>query len=368
MLILGLVLAFVLAPAAVPAASSQPNAPAARLSGRVIDAGTGAPISSARVLLVSQPRHVAGPVPQVLTDHEGRYVFDTVAPGQYRVDVQKSGILPPAEPAQVPNVTLSAGQIVDDWDVSVRKGGAIAGRILDPFGEPLVDVGVRATQRGVDAAPARAMASSQAMLHGMVAIDLRAQGITTNDLGEFRLFGLAPGEYILTATPQPRFGNQHGSADAAIAAATFYPGVPDAAAAQTITVTAGETVGGIEFRLETTAGFKVSGVIVDQAGAPVTGAMVMLRGDPRSPVAIMGPVGQTSSDANGRFVLGNVPSGSYYATVIPIVVSTLTASNGAGNFTASGGLQAPRSEPVAVTVADADVEGVTIVASSQTRR
>ena len=140
---------------------------------------------------------------------------------------------------------------------------------------------------------------------------LRPQVFQTNDLGEFRIFGLAPGEYVLAASPQQRFGFQNLSIDTTLLASTFYPGVSDTAAAQTIIVTAGETVGGVEFRLLTTAGFKVSGVVVDQTGAPVAGAMVMLRGDPRSAVAIMGPVGQSSSDANGRFVLGNVPSGSY---------------------------------------------------------
>ncbi len=136
----------------------------------------------------------------------------------------------------------------------------------------------------------------------------------------------------------------------------------DTAAAQTILVTAGETVGGVEFRLLTAAGFKVSGVVVDQAGAPIVGAMVLLRGDPRAEVAIMGPVGQSSSDANGRFVLGNVPSGSYSATVIPIFVSR---TSGGDSFESSGinggGPQALRVDPVAVVVADADVDGVTIV-------
>ena len=111
----------------------------------------------------------------------------------------------------------------------------------------------------------------------------------------------------------------------------------DASAAQPITVTAGETVGGVEFRLLTTPGFSVSGVVVDQAGTPVAGAMVMLRGDPRAGVAIMGPAGQSSSDANGRFVFGNIPSGSYYATVIPDLPGRLEATAVESGVISSGG-------------------------------
>ena len=359
MRILGLVLSLLVATGPTYAAAPQAGTPSAYLSGRVVEEGTGAPVSSARVILFSQPRNAPGPIPQTITDQDGRYTFEGVAPGRYRVDVQKSGILPPADPARAATVTLAAGQVVDDWIVPVQRAGAIAGRILDPFGEPLADVSVRAVQRNGPGA-----VSSQAIISSPLSVDFRAQGFQTNDLGEFRVFGLPPGEYVLSATPPQRFGFQNISTDTTLLASTFYPGAPDPAAAQTITVTAGETVGGVEFRLLTTAGFRVSGVVVDQAGAPVAGAMVMLRGDPRSGVAIMGPVGQSASDGNGMFVLGNVPSGSYYATVIPIVVSrTIGSDIVEGGAIGSGGPQPAGTDPIAVVVADADVDGLTIVVS-----
>ena len=354
MLIVGLVLSLIFAAGPTRAAAAQASAQSASLSGRVIDEGTGAPISSARVILFAQTANAPTRPIQAITDQDGRYTFEDVAPGRYRVDVQKSGLVPRANPGRAPAVTLAAGQFVDDWNVPVQRGGAIAGRILDPFGEPLVDITVRAQAIATSPRPVDPPAQG---FQG-----LRPQVFQTNDLGEFRIFGLAPGEYVLAASPQQRFGFQNLSIDTTLLASTFYPGVSETAAAQTIIVIAGETVGGVEFRLLTTAGFKVSGVVVDQTGAPVAGAMVMLRGDPRSAVAIMGPVGQSSSDANGRFVLANVPSGSYSAMVIPTFVSRTNGGDSVeSSGISSGGPQAARADPIAVVVADADVDGVTIV-------
>ncbi len=147
MLIVGLVLSLIFVAGPTRAAAAQASAQSATLSGRVIDEGTGAPISSARVILFAQtPNAPTRPI-QAVTDQDGRYTFEGVAPGQYRVDVQRSGLVPRANPGRAPAVTLAAGQVVDDWNVPVQRGGAIAGRILDPFGEPLVDITVRAVQR-----------------------------------------------------------------------------------------------------------------------------------------------------------------------------------------------------------------------------
>ena len=62
-------------------------------------------------------------------------------------------------------------------------------------------------------------------------------------------------------------------------ATTFYPGTTDQVAALPIAVAAGAEVGNINFAMQTLPSFRVSGIVVDQDGKPVGGAMVMLMGE-----------------------------------------------------------------------------------------
>jgi len=74
--------------------------PPGRLAGRVTAEGTNAPIASARVILMpaARPAGRFGPPAQTITDQEGRFAFERVAPGEYRVDVQKAGYAPLSDP------------------------------------------------------------------------------------------------------------------------------------------------------------------------------------------------------------------------------------------------------------------------------
>src|SRR5262249_14114144 len=136
----------------------------------------------------------------------------------------------------------------------------------------------------------------------------------TNDLGEFRIAGLAPGEYIISAM-RP-MASPFGSAAVASTArttalaTTYYPGTTNQAAAQPIAVRAGDTVANIEFTMQSTPAFRVSGRVVDDSNQPVAGAMLMLIGDPRSGMFI-GPAGHAQSGADGRFTIADVAPGTY---------------------------------------------------------
>ena len=114
--------------------------------------------------------------------------------------------------------------------------------------------------------------------------------------------------------------------------------------------------------------FRVSGVVVDEDGKPVGGAMVMLMGDPRSGV-LMGPVGNSMSQPNGRFDIDDVPAGSYRANASIMMRATESGGGsaiGGGAVTwsssASSGGGATPQPPLEIVVADADVTGVRVVA------
>ena len=83
-------------------------------------------------------------------------------------------------------------------DVALQRGGVIAGRVVDEAGDPLVEVRVMATQRPAACPGAGVMPADLLLSVG--------PGDQTNDLGEFRLYSLAGGEYYVQAMPRPDFG------------------------------------------------------------------------------------------------------------------------------------------------------------------
>ena len=339
-----------------------------RVSGRVVEEGTNAPLSGARVTVVALDRTPVvsfppGPPSQAITDQDGRFVFDGLPPGRYRIDAQKatfaSPVLPP-DPLALRTFQLAAGQTLDGVNIPLLKGAVITGQILDPSsGEPVVGTMVMAMRRpGVAGGPAVLVAS------GTPRLMPAGSSTQTNDLGEFRIFGLSPGEYVVAASRPPNSGFAPTGGIAAVF--SFYPGTADASAAQSVTVAAGQVATGFVMRLVTPETYQVSGTVVDQNGTPVVGAMVMLRTDPRtSGVMTAMPAGTGRSDANGNFVISGMAPGSYQTLAnAPTAVRSQNSVGDGIDALASrriliNGTRA--SDQLDVTVTNANVEGVQII-------
>jgi protocatechuate 3,4-dioxygenase beta subunit len=354
---------------------------AGRVTGRVTVEGTRTPIAGVRIMLLptvrpagptgrpSGPIGPIGPPPEVLTDQDGRFVFERLAPGTYRLDAQKTGFAP-LDPFGARTVQVGAGQTTDGVDLQLQKGGVIAGKVIDAAGDPLPD--------------ARIMAMRRVSARGAPPRLLPAPGQThqTNDLGEFRLAGLPPGEYVVAAMmprSMPMFGSAVPAATASaprsprtMIATTFYPGTTDQAAAQAITVSAGATVNNIDFTMQSTPSFHVSGIVVDEQGDPVSGAMVMLIGDPRSGMVMGGPAASARAQDNGRFDMDDVPPGTYRANASIMIsingsgaggsggVAVGAAGVGSSGFVSTTFGRGPISVPADVVVSDSDVAGVRV--------
>jgi hypothetical protein len=74
-------------------------------------------------------------------------------------------------------VTIASGQSIRDLVITMTPTGVITGRVVDEYGDPVADVYVRASLKD------------------------SVFETTTNDLGEYRLFGLPPGAYTVSAAP-----------------------------------------------------------------------------------------------------------------------------------------------------------------------
>ena len=78
-------------------------------------------------------------------------------------------------------------------DFALPRGGVIAGRVTDELGEPLAGVRMQAMRY-------QYLPNGQRQLTPVGGGGIFG-GITTNDLGEFRLYSLMPGTYVVSAAP-----------------------------------------------------------------------------------------------------------------------------------------------------------------------
>src|SRR5262249_20136813 len=139
-------------------------------------------------------------------------------------------------------------------------------------------------------------------------------GAQTNDLGEFRVRSLAAGTYYVRAAPSTNgaFAGSPRTAARTTLIPTFFPGTTEAGAAQPIVVAAGETSGEVVIRILTGAAFQIAGVVVDDSGSPVSGAMVVLTSDRSRSGPYAGPFpNQARTEADGRFVIDGIIDGEY---------------------------------------------------------
>ena len=189
---------------------------------------------------------------------------------------------------------------------------SIAGRVTDQLGEPVTGIPMQAMRYHYLPGGERQLVSVGG--RGMFSM-------VTNDLGEFRVSDLMPGTYVLRANLSERgmwlAGGMvtvtEASGDGLGYTTTYYPGTVSPEQAEPINVGVGD-VANASFAISTARLTRVSGLVRDSQGRPVTGANVGLRsGTPTTGWSMSSP--QISSD--GKFSIANVPPGDYSIEVSP---------------------------------------------------
>jgi protocatechuate 3,4-dioxygenase beta subunit len=316
---------------APPRDNAQPvKTGTATLRGHVVAADSGQPLRKAQVRVFAPELRENR---MTTTDGDGKYEFKELPAGRYTVTAQKGsyvnlqyGQLRPFEPGKP--LEILDGQTLEKVDFALPKGGVITGRILDEFGEPLSDAQV-AAQRYQNVGGRRRLVPA-------------GRSATTNDIGEFRLFAIPPGQYYLSATLRNMGGMMGDSDDRSGYAPTYFPGTANMAEAQKVTVGLGQIISDINMALIQTCTSRVTGVAVDAQGRPMMGmVMAVPRGD--SVMMMFGPPGQIRPD--GSFAIGGLAPGTYMLQTQP---------NG------PGGNESASAE---VTVGGDDVNGIRLVAS-----
>ena len=282
----------------------------ARIRGQVVAADTGAPLRRAQVRISSPELRINR---SATTDAEGRYEFPELPAGRYNVFVSRSGFVSLSFGQRRPfeqgrPLELASAQEADKIDFALPRGGVIAGRVTDELGEPLAGVRVQAMRY-------------QYLPNGRRQLTPVFGGgfMGTNDLGEFRLYSLMPGTYIVSATPADTMMVMPGPTTPASLGApddghgiTYYPGTIDVDEAQMITVGLAE-VANASFALVPQRMTRITGIVRSSQGKPLA-ANLSLRTQSGGSMSMRM---LAMSGPDGRFSATNVPPGEHTIEVSP---------------------------------------------------
>jgi hypothetical protein len=276
------------------------------VSGMVVRAQDSAPLKNATVYLANdadREHRIA-----TKTSADGRFALKNVPPGQYKLRVSRNGYVEqelnqkkPGDPGAT--FTLRAGQRISDLVFKLALAAVITGKVFDEDGEPMVGVSVLATRRN--------------FTNGRKGFRPANESIT-DDLGEFRLFGLAPGRYYISAqlsawdhvVGDPEFSGSDKNTGEKGYTKVYYPSALEVAKASSIYVKEGEEVPSIDVFMKEVTVYTVRGKVqylFPHKGTSNTRIMITRRS--QSPGWEI--VGEQTPKADGSFQIPELAPGEY---------------------------------------------------------
>jgi protocatechuate 3,4-dioxygenase beta subunit len=307
----------------------------------------------------------------VVTDDDGRFAFSSIAAGRYQLSAFKPGYVNASYGAARPGrpgtpVQLGPGQQVTAITIKMARGGVVTGTIFDQNGEPLPSARVTLM---------RYVFSQQS---GERTLQPFGAAGTTDDRGTYRIYGVAPGEYVaqlnspfslpgelrqttaqsLQSALQQSRGSGPGGANAAAANAVqaptvgyaplFYPGTSAPANATMIKLGPGEERSGVDIQFQLVPTARIEGTVVGPDGAPASNVQMSVLGAGPSDVSMSNILstmfGGNRPGPDGTFTLSGIAPGHY-------TVAARTGGPGRGG--SAGGPAAP----VLWAATDVDVNG-----------
>ena len=263
--------------------------------------------------------------------HDCLLHFRNVAPGRYAISVSRDGFIPQEDrkrglTVSGLSVTVAAGQTLKDITLPMVPAPALAGTVFDPHGEPLAAALVRAYQRVYTPYGTQLKIVKKGM---------------TNDLGEFRLFGLNFGACVVSAGYGDRdrasaVGKTQLSANVSKAddgyATAFYDGTDDMSRAAAAQLAPGLDASSLNIYLRDSSRFKIRGQVLPLIAE--TKIIVAPKGSDLSEADYF-----IQPDASGAFEIRGLSTGSY----------VLLATAAAGTLS---------SDVMTINITDSDIVGV----------
>ncbi|MFY9844066.1 MAG: carboxypeptidase regulatory-like domain-containing protein [Terriglobales bacterium] len=279
----------------------------ASIAGAVVKEPGSEPLKKVLVQVIAEDQKQGGNY-TASTDADGHFRVENVVPGRYRIFVERTGFVGVNErglKSETNVFTLQAGQSLEDLLFRMLPTAVIDGRITDEDGDPMSSVGVFAQKKIAGKGTRESVASG-----------------TTNDLGEYRLAGLFPGQYWIVAMPPPDFrdyerpreksppdnkdnkNDNNGSQPDTRYLTTYYPGTNDAMQASTVTLKAGDEMP-VNLTLVPARTYRIRGIVTGvPSGVKPSVELFSKAGD-----SIRANAGEIGPD--GQFEIRGVAPGSY---------------------------------------------------------
>jgi hypothetical protein len=319
--------------------AGQGKEPTGSISGRVTLGDK--PAAGVNVILApSDHGPVENSLPKTTTDEAGHFQLTRVPAGSYMLQTFTPAFVTPGDDMRGNSgkmINLSDGETVEGIDIGLVRGGVITGRVTDGSGQPLIQEGVRLTPLDESGKKLRGNISYFNLPYGFM--------MTTDDRGVYRLFGVPPGRYIVSAGVDTRRGYTGAGNVPSYYPITYHPDVADDSRATVIEVTSGGETTGVDIVLGRSARtYSATGRIVDaETGRPVPGLDFGYGTlQPNSTNFSYSLSTGAASNVRGEFRFQGILPGRYAA------------------FATSREETSWYSEPVMFQIADADVAGLEI--------
>ena len=273
----------------------------------MVDAASGEAVAGVRVILTQIPivmgiRPSGGPMSDgfydptlmpatrpgnsasLTSEADGRFRAP-LAPGRYYVRADRDGYVP--MPGGINVLSLIPGESLKGITIKLNRLATVSGRVVSADGLALPHVRVQCLKWTMWGNSGRRVLLAQASSQ-------------TDEHGDYRITGVAPGQYLVAA-----------DAVAGRASVMLYaPGVLSLAEARTVEVISGDARSGVDVRLRAPPVFEVKGKVT---GLPAADSPLMLMLRPRDPALQLlqtrQPVDPVTPD--GGFIFRDIPPGEY---------------------------------------------------------
>lgn len=267
------------------------------LRGRVTASDTGQPLRNVQIRIIALSASTLREPRAAMTGDDGRYELAELPEGRYQIRASKGGYVDVEYGQRRPfergrPIELNDKQVLGDLDFVMPRGAAIEGRVVDDAGEPVAGASIQLGRYRYRNGARRLEPSD---------------GGSTDDRGEFRLFGIAPGDYYLVASFDER---DVGSSDRVRYVPTYYPGAMSPGDAQPVAIKVGQEIAGITLSLLRATTASVSG-IVRPADSRSPGLFAFVSASPISESSVHSDFAQAIAGADGSFTIGGLLPGAY---------------------------------------------------------